>query len=165
MPTYQPKASEIERAWHVVDADGMVLGRLASEVAQLLSGKHKPIWAPHVDCGDHVVIVNAVKVEVTGSKGTDKRYWRHSGYPGGIRSASFDEVIERHPGRVVRQAVRGMLPKNRLGRRMLKKLHVHAGPDHPHQAQKPQPYELKAARRLTSPEPEVPVVAPSDAAG
>ncbi|MBI2168356.1 MAG: 50S ribosomal protein L13 [Actinobacteria bacterium] len=146
MATYQPKASEIERAWHVIDARGRVLGRLASEVAQLLRGKHKPIWAPHVDCGDHVVIVNAGEVEVTGSKRTEKRYWRHSGFPGGIRSRSFEEMIERHPDRVVRLAVRGMLPKNRLGRRMLGKLHVYAGPNHPHQAQKPQPYELVARR-------------------
>ena len=146
MPTYQPKASEIERAWFVIDADGQVLGRLASEVAQLLRGKHKPIWAPHVDCGDNVVIVNAAKVEVTGSKREHKTYWRHSGYPGGIRSRSFGEMIERHPDRVIRQAVRGMLPKSRLGRRMLKKLHVYAGPDHPHQAQKPEPRQLTARR-------------------
>ena len=146
MPTYQPKASEIERAWHVIDADGQVLGRLASEVAQLLRGKHKPIWAPHVDCGDHIVVVNASKVEVTGSKRRDKTYWRHSGYPGGIRSRTFEEMIDRHPDRVVRQAVRGMLPKSRLGRRMIKKLHIYAGPDHPHQAQKPEAYQLKARR-------------------
>lgn len=146
MPTYQPKASEIERAWLVVDADGAVLGRLATEVATLLRGKHKPIWAPHVDCGDNVVILNAAKVEVTGTKGTDKRYFRHSGYPGGIRSRTFDEMIATHPERVVRQAVRGMLPKSRLGRRMLKKLHVYPGPTHPHQAQQPQPY----ARRTRS---------------
>lgn len=150
MSTYQPKASEIERAWHVVDAGGLVLGRLASEVAQILRGKHKPIWAPHVDCGDHVVVVNAAKVEVTGQKRTEKRYWRHSGYPGGIRSRTFDEMIERHPDRVVRQAVRGMLPKTRLGRRQLKKLHVYAGPDHPHQAQKPQPYEMRTRRAAAS---------------
>lgn len=150
MRTYQPKATEIERAWHAIDADGVVLGRLASEVAQLLRGKHKPIWAPHVDCGDNVVIVNAARVEVTGSKRTDKRYWRHSGYPGGIRSRTFEEMIERHPDRVVRQAVKGMLPKNRLGRQMLKKLHVYAGPDHPHQGQRPQPFELKSSRRAAT---------------
>lgn len=149
MSTYQPKASEIERAWLVIDAGGLVLGRLASEVAQILRGKHKPIWAPHVDCGDHVVIVNAAKVDVTGSKRTEKLYWRHSGYPGGIRNRTFEDMIERHPDRVVRQAVRGMLPKSRLGRRMLKKLHVYAGPDHPHQAQKPQAYELKARRGVS----------------
>lgn len=143
MPTYQPKASEIERAWHVIDADGAVLGRLSTEVATLLRGKHKPIWSPHVDCGDNVVIVNAAKVEVTGAKRTEKRYWRHSGYPGGMKSRSFDDMIDRHPDRVIRQAIKGMLPKSRLGRQMIKKLHVYAGPTHPHQAQQPQPYALR----------------------
>lgn len=147
MPTYQPRAQDVERAWHVVNADDVVLGRLASEVATILRGKHKPIWAPHVDCGDHVIVVNAAKVAVTGAKRTDKQYWRHSGYPGGIRSRTLSEMLERHPDRVVRMAVRGMLPKSRLGRRMLKKLHVHAGPEHPHQAQRPQPLDLKAAQR------------------
>ncbi|HLG00667.1 MAG TPA: 50S ribosomal protein L13 [Acidimicrobiia bacterium] len=143
MPTFQPKASEIERAWHVIDADGQILGRLATEVAILLRGKHKVIWAPHVDCGDHVVIVNADKVAVTGAKRTDKRYFRHSGYPGGMKSRSLEEMLATHPDRVVRLAIRGMLPKSRLGRRMLKKLHVYAGPGHPHQAQQPQPYALR----------------------
>lgn len=144
MPTYQPKASEIERAWHVIDADGQILGRLATEVSVLLRGKHKVIWAPHVDCGDHVVIVNADKVAVTGAKRTEKRYFRHSGYPGGMKSRSLEEMLATHPDRVVRLAIRGMLPKSRLGRRMLKKLHVYAGPGHPHEAQQPQPYALRA---------------------
>lgn len=147
MRTYHPRPEEIERAWHVVDAEGLVLGRLASEIATLLRGKHKPVYAPNVDCGDHVVVVNAAKVEVSGSKEVDKLYWRHSGYPGGIRSLSFEQMLERHPDRVVRLAVRGMLPKTRLGRRMLKKLHVYSGGEHPHEAQRPRPYEPRARRR------------------
>jgi large subunit ribosomal protein L13 len=137
--TYQPKASEIERAWHIVDADGAVLGRLATRVAQVLRGKHKPIWAPHLDVGDHVVVVNAAKVRVSGLKQEQKRYWRHSGYPGGIRSRTLEEMLARQPERVIRMAVRGMMPRGPLGRQMLKKLHVYSGSDHPHQAQKPQP--------------------------
>ena len=147
MPTFQPKASDIERAWLVVDASDVVLGRLATEVSTLLRGKHKPIWAPHVDCGDNVIVVNAAKVAVTGSKREDKKYWRHSGYPGGIRNRSLDEMLDKHPDRVIRMAVRGMLPKSRLGRKMLGKLHVYAGGEHPHHAQKPQPHELAAAQR------------------
>lgn len=145
--TYQPKPADIERDWHVVDADGVILGRLASEVAQLLRGKHKPTWAPHLDCGDHVIVVNAAKVEVSGAKRAEKRYWRHSGYPGGIRDLSLDEMLEKHPERVIERSVRGMLPKSRLGRKMLKKLRVYAGPDHPHTGQNPQPHDLRAARR------------------
>jgi large subunit ribosomal protein L13 len=149
VPTYQPKAHEIQRAWHVVDADGMVLGRLASEVAGLLRGKHKPTFAPHVDCGDHVIVVNASKVVVTGTgKPTQKRYFRHSGYPGGLRSLTFEQAFARKPERVLMGAIKGMLPKNRLGRRMLKKLRVYAGPEHRHAAQQPQPYTLRAARRV-----------------
>lgn len=145
--TYQPKSTDIEREWHLVDADGVILGRLASEVAQLLRGKHKPAWAPHLDCGDHVIITNAAKVEVSGAKRAEKRYWRHSGYPGGIRNLTLDEMLEKHPERVIERAVRGMLPKSRLGRKMLRKLRVYAGPDHPHTGQNPQPYDLGAARR------------------
>lgn len=144
MSTYQPKAAEIERAWHVIDADGAILGRLATEVATLLRGKNKVIWSPHVDCGDNVIIINAGKIEVTGAKRTEKRYWRHSGYPGGMKSRSFDEMIDKHPDRVIRQAIKGMLPKSRLGRRMIGKLHVYAGPTHPHHAQQPRPYALRA---------------------
>lgn len=147
MSTYQPKSTDIQRAWHVVDAEGVVLGRLASEVAQLLRGKHKPTYAPHVDGGDHVVVLNAAKVAVTGEKRGAKRYWRHSGYPGGIRSLTLDDMLQRHPDRVIRLAVRGMLPKNRLGRRMLRRLHVYEAGEHRHEAQQPQPYALRAARR------------------
>ena len=137
MRTYTPKPADIQRQWHVLDADGAVLGRLATEAATLLRGKHKPIWAPHVDTGDHVVVVNAEKLAVSPKKGRDKIYHRHSGYPGGIHSESLQTLLGRHPERVVRLAVRGMLPKNRLGRQMLKKLRVYAGPNHPHQAQQP----------------------------
>lgn len=139
MPTFTPKPSDIERAWHVVDADGMVLGRVATQVATLLRGKHKPIWAPHVDTGDHVIVVNAAKLAVTPRKADQKRYFRHSGYPGGLREEQLSHLLERDPERVVRLAVKGMLPKNSLGRSMLRKLRVYAGPTHPHAAQQPQP--------------------------
>jgi len=144
--TYAPKASEIERAWHLVDADGLVLGRLASEVARILRGKHQPFFAPHLDTGDHVVIVNAAKVVFTGNA-DDKLAYRHSGYPGGLRSRSYTELLATRPEEVLRRAVRGMLPKNTLGRQQLSKLKVYAGPDHPHAAQNPQPLELISARR------------------
>ena len=146
MRTYAPKASEIERAWHLVDADGLVLGRLASEVARILRGKHQPFFAPHLDTGDHVVIVNAAKVVFTGNA-DDKLAYRHSGYPGGLRSRSYTELLATRPEEVLRRAVRGMLPKNTLGRQQLSKLKVYAGPDHPHAAQNPQPLELTSARR------------------
>jgi large subunit ribosomal protein L13 len=142
--TFSPKASDITREWHVVDADGAVLGRLATEVATLLRGKHKPIWAPHVDTGDHVIVINAAKLAVDPRKAAAKRYWRHSGYPGSIRSRTLADVLERHPDRVIRQAVKGMLPKGPLGRSMLRKLRVYAGATHPHAAQQPQPYALPA---------------------
>jgi large subunit ribosomal protein L13 len=145
--TYTPKRSDIERAWHVVDADGATLGRLATEVATLLRGKHKPIWAPHVDTGDHVIVVNASKLAVDPRKAEAKRYWRHSGYPGGIRSRSLAEMLARHPDRVVRQAVKGMLPKGPLGRQMLGKLRVYSDATHPHAAQQPTPYDLPARAR------------------
>jgi large subunit ribosomal protein L13 len=135
--TFTPRPSDISRQWHLVDADGAVLGRLATEVATLLRGKHKPIWAPHLDTGDHVVVVNAARIAVSPRKARDKVYHRHSGYPGGIRSESLEHLLARDPERVVRLAVRRMLPKGPLGRRMLKKLRVHAGPTHPHQAQQP----------------------------
>jgi large subunit ribosomal protein L13 len=146
MRTYSPKASEIERAWHVVDADGMVLGRLCTEVARLLRGKHKPIFAPHLDTGDHVVVVNAAKVVLTSGKAESKDVVRFSGYPGGLKRQSYAELLSRRPEEAVRRSVKGMLPKGPLGRRMLKKLKVYAGPEHPHQAQQPQPVELAHAK-------------------
>jgi large subunit ribosomal protein L13 len=142
--TYSPKANEIERAWHVVDADGLVLGRLATEVARLLRGKHRPFFAPHLDTGDHVVVVNAAKVVLTAGKAEDKFAYRHSGYPGGLHKESYAHLMERAPEEVVRRAVRGMIPKNTLGRQQLAKLKVYAGPDHPHAAQMPQPLAYSA---------------------
>jgi large subunit ribosomal protein L13 len=147
--TFSPKVNEIERAWYVVDADGLVLGRLASEVARLLRGKHRPYFAPHVDTGDHVIVVNADKVILTSGKADDKLAYRHSGYPGGLRSTSYAELLAKSPDELVRRSVRGMLPKNTLGRQMLGKLNVYAGPDHPHAAQKPEPLELPSARRAS----------------
>jgi large subunit ribosomal protein L13 len=147
VPTYSPKASEIQRAWYVVDADGMVLGRLATEVARVLRGKHKPTFAPHLDTGDHVVIVNADKVVLTAGKGERKTIYRHSGYPGGLKAETFGHLLERRPEWAVRRTIRGMLPKNRLGRQMLTKLKVYAGPTHPHAAQQPQPLDVAHARR------------------
>ncbi len=134
--TYSPKAADVQRDWFVVDAAGLPLGRLASEIARILRGKHKPIQAPHVDTGDFVIVVNAEKVNVSGR---NKVYYRHSGYPGGLTEETFERLIERRPEEVVRRAVKGMLPKNRLGRSMLRKLKVYAGPDHPHVAQGPKP--------------------------
>ena len=142
MPTYSPKPGEVTRAWHVIDADDVVLGRLASQAATLLRGKHKPQFAPHVDTGDFVVVVNAEKVALTGNKRNEHRY-RHSGYPGGLSHPTVGDLLERRPERVIELAVRGMLPKNTLGRKQLKKLKVYAGPNHPHAAQKPQPFEIK----------------------
>jgi large subunit ribosomal protein L13 len=141
--TFSPKASDIQHQWHVIDASDVVLGRLASHAAVLLRGKHKPIFAPHVDTGDFVIVVNAEKVALSGRKLEQKRAYRHSGYPGGLRSMAYGELMDRHPERVIEKAVRGMLPKNSLGRNMLRKLKVYAGPDHPHQAQKPVPFEIK----------------------
>jgi len=140
--TYSPKPGDIERAWFVVDATDLPLGRLASEVAQLLRGKHKPTYAPHVDGGDFIVVVNAKKVAVTSDKSQTKIYYRHSGYPGGIKAETFESLRQRRPEAIIERAVRGMLPKNKLGRQMARKLKVYAGPDHPHEAQKPQPLEL-----------------------
>jgi large subunit ribosomal protein L13 len=148
VPTFTPKPSDVQRAWHVVDAEDLVLGRLASEVAGLLRGKHKPIYAPHVDTGDHVIVVNAAKVIMTAGKADKLRVYRHSGYPGGLRSQSYAELLAKHPEQAVRRAVRGMLPKGTLGRHMLGKLKVYSGPAHPHSAQKPQPLQLAAARRI-----------------
>jgi large subunit ribosomal protein L13 len=140
--TFSPKAADVQRPWHVIDASDIVLGRLASQAAILLRGKHKAIFAPHVDTGDFVIIVNAAKVALTGNKLADKRAYRHSGYPGGLRAVAYSDLMEKSPERAVTKAVKGMLPKNSLGRQMLSKLKVYAGPEHPHQAQKPVPYEI-----------------------
>jgi large subunit ribosomal protein L13 len=137
MKTYSPKPGHIERRWYVMDASGQVLGRLASEVATLLRGKHKPMFAPHMDTGDHVIVINADKIELTGNKAEQKVAWRHSGYPGGIKGTPYTRMLAERPVAAVEKAVRGMLPKNSLGRQMIKKLHVVAGPEHPHAAQKP----------------------------
>src|SRR5437870_11027540 len=137
MKTYSPKPEHIQRSWYVVDASGQVLGRLASEVATLLRGKHKPIFAPHMDTGDHVVVINADKVELSGNKAQNKFAYRHSGYPGGITGIRYADLLATRPVAAVEKAVRGMLPKNRLGRQQIKKLHVVAGAEHPHSAQKP----------------------------
>ncbi len=142
MRTYSPKGNDITRQWHVIDASDVVLGRLASQVAVLLRGKHKPIFAPHVDTGDFVIVINAGKVALSGNKLEQKRAYRHSGYPGGLRSISYGELMEKRPERIVEKAVRGMLPKNSLGRKTLRKLKVYAGPDHPHSAQQPVPFEI-----------------------
>ena len=135
MKTYSPKASEIEREWHVIDASGKVLGKLATQVAGLLMGKHKPTFCRHLDMGDFVVVINAEKVSVTGNKAKQKLYYRHSGYPGGLKSVSLEGMMQTHPTRVIEQAVKGMLPHNRLGAKIMKKLRVYAGDAHPHGAQ------------------------------
>jgi len=135
MKTHSTKASDIEREWHVIDASGKTLGRLATEVATLLRGKHKPLYAPHLDTGDFVIVVNAASVRVTGNKAKQKIYYRHSQYPGGLKRISFAEMLDKHPTRIIEHAVKGMLPHNRLGAAMLKKLKVYPGPDHPHEAQ------------------------------
>ena len=141
--TYTPRPADIERVWFVVDADGVPLGRLASHVAQILRGKHKVTYAPHVDGGDYIVIVNAEKVAVTSGKSQSKIYYRHSGYPGGLKEESFERLMKRRPEAIIERAVRGMLPKTKLGRQMIRKLKVHAGPDHPHEAQNPKVLDLE----------------------
>ncbi|HEX6596797.1 MAG TPA: 50S ribosomal protein L13 [Acidimicrobiales bacterium] len=146
MRTYSPKPADITRAWHVVDADGLVLGRLSTEVARLLRGKHKPMFAPHMDTGDHVIVVNAARVVLTSGKAEKKEAIRHSGYPGGLKRRSYVDILEKNPEEAIRKAVRGMLPRGPLGRKQLKKLKVYAGPQHPHAAQMPQPLELEHAR-------------------
>ena len=147
MRTFSPKPADIQRAWHVVDAEGLVLGRLATEVANVLRGKHKPIYAPHVDTGDHVIVVNANGVRMTSDKAEKTILYRHSGYPGGLKSQRYADLLAAKPEEAVRRSVRGMLPKGPLGRAMLKKLKVYAGPTHPHAAQGPQPLELTTLRR------------------
>ncbi len=143
MKTYVAKPAEIEKKWYVVDASGKTLGRLSTVVADALRGKRKPIYTPHIDTGDFVVVVNAEKVVVTGNKAEQKMYWRHSGYPGGIKGESFASLRARRPEEIVRKAVRGMLPHNRLGRAQLRKLKIYAGPEHPHAAQHPEALEIK----------------------
>ena len=142
MKTYVPKMTDIDRKWFVVDAEGKVLGRLASEIAQILRGKHKPMYTPHLDVGDYVVVINAEKVRLTGNKAEDKAYFRHTGYMGGEKFIPFKDMIEKHPDRVIELAVKGMLPKNNLGRLMRRKLKVYAGPNHPHEAQQPERLEV-----------------------
>lgn len=142
--TYSAKPSEVDHKWFVVDLENQVLGRAASEIAKILRGKHKPTFTPHIDTGDFVIAVNCEKIKLTGNKLTDKRYFRHSGYIGNLKSVSAGEVLEANPDRVIFAAVRGMLPKNTLGRAQLKKLKIYAGPDHPHEAQQPTPLPLQA---------------------
>ncbi len=149
MRTYSPKPQDIERRWYVIDASGAVLGRLASEVAAILRGKHKPIFAPHMDTGDHVIVVNARGVRLTGDKAAKKFAYRHSGYPGGLTATQYAELLAERPEYAVEKAIKGMLPKNRLGRAMARKLKVYAGPDHPHAAQQPEPLRLGEVPRWT----------------
>ena len=146
MPTYTPKASDVERSWHVVDAEGLVLGRLATEVANILRGKHKATYTPNIDMGDHVIIVNADKVVLTSGKAEKKLVHRHSGYPGGLKSETYAEKMARKPEQAVMDTIRGMIPKTRLGRAQISKLKVYAGPTHPHSAQNPQPLEIAHAK-------------------
>jgi large subunit ribosomal protein L13 len=148
--TYSTKPSEIQRVWYVVDAEDLVLGRVATEVARILRGKHRPIFAPHLDAGDHVIVVNASKVVLTANKGDQSFSYRHSGYPGSLRATSFGDLLRDKPEELVRSAVRGMLPKGTLGRKMLSKLKVYAGSEHPHTAQMPQPLELPSSARRAS---------------
>jgi large subunit ribosomal protein L13 len=145
--TFSPTPNDIDRVWHVVDADGMVLGRLATEVANILRGKHKPTYAPHMDMGDHVIVLNAAKVVLTSDKAGKKLAYRHSGYPGGLRSTRYSDLMVSKPEEVVRKAIRGMIPKTSLGRSMLTKLKVYAGPTHPHAAQAPVALDIPSARR------------------
>ena len=143
MKSFIAKPDDITRKWYVIDAEGKTLGRVATEAARLLRGKHKPIYTPNVDCGEYVIIVNADKIAVTGKKRKEKIYKRHTGYPGGLKEMTFEELMEKHPTRVIKQAIRGMLPKSKLGRQMFKKLKVYAGPEHAHAAQQPEVWEVK----------------------
>ena len=142
MKTYSAKAEDVQHDWWVVDAENLTLGRLATEIAHRLRGKHKPEYTPHMDMGDYVVVVNCEKIRVSGAKQTEKMYYHHTGFPGGIRSASFEQLIDKAPERVIQRAVKGMMPRSPLGRAMLKKLKVYAGPSHPHAAQQPQPLTI-----------------------
>jgi large subunit ribosomal protein L13 len=143
MKSFMARPREVERKWLLIDAEGQTLGRLATEIARLLRGKDKPQYTPHVDTGDFVVVVNAEKVVVTGKKTEQKVYYRHSGYPGGLKTTSYEEMLERKPTEILRRAVKGMMPKTRLGRQQLKKLKIYAGPEHPHEAQRPESYEVR----------------------
>jgi large subunit ribosomal protein L13 len=143
MKSYMARPLEVERRWHLIDAEGKTLGRLASEIARLLRGKNRPQYTPHVDVGDFVVVVNAEKIAVTGKKAEQKVYRRYTGYPGGLRELSYEDMAERKPTEILRKAVYGMMPKTRLGRQQLRKLKIYAGPEHPHAAQNPQPYEVR----------------------
>ncbi|MDD3716297.1 MAG: 50S ribosomal protein L13 [bacterium] len=143
MRTFSAKPADIKQDWYIVDAEGVVLGRLASQVAQILRGKHKPIFTPHIDTGDFVIVINAEKVRLTGTKEEKKSYFHHTGYPGGVRVRSYNEMMAKYPERVIEKAVKGMIPHNRLGRQILKKLKVYAGADHPHAAQQPKPLEIR----------------------
>ena len=142
METYIPKLNEINQKWLVVDADGQILGRLASEVASILRGKNKPIFTPHMDVGDHVIIINAEKIRVTGKKAKTKKYYRHTGYPGGLRSDSYSDLIKSNPAKILEKAIWGMLPHNKLGKKIYKKLKIYAGNEHPHEAQQPEKIEI-----------------------
>ncbi|MDQ3303366.1 MAG: 50S ribosomal protein L13 [Actinomycetota bacterium] len=143
MKSYMARPAQVERKWHIVDAEGQTLGRLASQIARVLRGKNKPQYTPHIDTGDFVVVVNAEKVVVTGRKSEQKVYRRHTGYPGGLRETSYEVMMERKPTEVLRKAVKGMMPRTRLGRKQFTKLKLYAGPEHPHEAQNPQPYEMR----------------------
>jgi large subunit ribosomal protein L13 len=149
VPTYSPKASEIQRAWYVIDAEDLILGRLATEAARILRGKHKPTFAPHLDTGDHVIVINADKIVLTSDKAEKKLVYQHTGYPGGLKQQTYGSLHRARPEEAIRRSIRGMLPKNRLGRQMLKKLKVYAGPVHPHSAQLPTALDLPAARRAS----------------
>ncbi|GAB3657432.1 50S ribosomal protein L13 [Actinocorallia lasiicapitis] len=148
MRTYTPKPADVQRQWHVIDATDVVLGRLASQVAILLRGKHKPIYAPHVDTGDFVIIINADKIALSGKKLEQKKAYRHSGYPGGLRAVAYKDLLEKFPERAVEKAIKGMLPKNKLGRAMFGKVKVYAGPNHPHAAQQPVPFEISQVSQI-----------------
>lgn len=140
--SFTPRAGDIERSWYVVDADGKTLGRLASQIAHVLRGKHKPTYSPHMDLGDHIVVINAEKIHVTGRKAEQKVYYRHTGYPGGLRTTTYEDMMKKHPDRILRTAIKGMMPNNVLGRQMFKKLRIYAGSEHGHAAQQPQALEL-----------------------
>lgn len=143
MKTFVPKDGEVKKNWHIIDAEGQVLGRVAVEAAKLIRGKHKPQYTPYLDCGDHVIVINAAKARVTGNKAVQKKYYRHSGYPGGLSEANYGEIVERFPERAMTLAIKGMLPHNRLGRKLCTNFRVYAGADHPHVAQNPKPFEMK----------------------
>ncbi|ARZ69482.1 MULTISPECIES: 50S ribosomal protein L13 [Streptomyces] len=147
MRTFSPKPGDVQRQWHIIDAQDVVLGRLASQAANLLRGKHKPVYAPHMDMGDFVIIINADKVHLSGNKKTQKLAYRHSGFPGGLRAVRYDELLDKSPEKAVEKAIKGMVPKNSLGRQMLSKLKVYSGSEHPHAAQQPVPFEITQVKQ------------------